>query len=507
MQSARLSIISVIVAVVVVSGLSLCARADELCEIRGTVWHDLDGDGERDPGDEGLAGWTVFIDSNGNGEPDGGEKSAETADGSYSLSGLLPGAYVVAEKVKLGWRQTHPGPCGTSDGQVEGCPLDFTAEQRIRADGADIKVYQYSVPTMADWNNDGVPDLVVGEKTAMEDGKVRVYINSGSVAEALFEDFFYAKSGGADLAITAAGCLGAFPRVADWDEDGLIDLILGGSYGNVQAFINVGTTEQPTFEYRGYVQFGPPGDKTNINVVARSTVEIVDWNNDGRQDLLVGGYDGMVRLYINESIEGEPDFRAEEFIQDGVAALSVPSGRASVAVSDLDDDGRKDLIFGNTEGEVLFYRNIGTDDAPAFDGFERIQADGVDIDLPGTPRSRPFICDFNADGMTDILLGAQDGYVRLYARDLQTQPFEHKIELTSGEIRQDVDFGNEHTLTADVSGDGCVNIMDLLSIRANLGKEGSQIVPRLADVDADGMVNVMDLLAVRAGLGTGSGCP
>jgi len=61
-------------------------------------------------------------------------------------------------------------------------------------------------------------------------------------------------------------------------------------------------------------------------------------------------------------------------------------------------------------------------------------------------------------------------------------------------------------LRADVDGDDCVNVMDLLAIRANLGREGSEINPPEADINGDEVVNVMDLLGVRADLGKGSGC-
>lgn len=58
----------------------------------------------------------------------------------------------------------------------------------------------------------------------------------------------------------------------------------------------------------------------------------------------------------------------------------------------------------------------------------------------------------------------------------------------------------------DVNDDNCVNVLDLLAVRANLGKTGSEISPPEADIDGDEVVNVLDLLAVRAGLGKGSGC-
>ena len=47
----------------------------------------------------------------------------------------------------------------------------------------------------------------------------------------------------------------------------------------------------------------------------------------------------------------------------------------------------------------------------------------------------------------------------------------------------------------------------LKPVRANLGKTGSEIDPPEADIDGDGQVNVLDLLTVRANLGKGPGCP
>ncbi len=59
----------------------------------------------------------------------------------------------------------------------------------------------------------------------------------------------------------------------------------------------------------------------------------------------------------------------------------------------------------------------------------------------------------------------------------------------------------------DATDDNCVNVQDLLAIRGQLGKEGSEIDELATDVDGDDKVNVLDLLAVRGALGNGSGCP
>ena len=76
----------------------------------GTKFNDLDGDGERDAGEPGLAGWTVYGDLDEDGALDAGEPTTVTsADGSYRLPGL-PGDRLsqVREVQQVGWRRTFP---------------------------------------------------------------------------------------------------------------------------------------------------------------------------------------------------------------------------------------------------------------------------------------------------------------------------------------------------------------------------------------------------------------
>lgn len=77
--------------------------------VRGTVWNDLNGNGLRDASDLGLSGWTVFVDSNSDGLLSFGEQQATSAaDGSYALSGILPGTTQVVAQSTVGWRATAP---------------------------------------------------------------------------------------------------------------------------------------------------------------------------------------------------------------------------------------------------------------------------------------------------------------------------------------------------------------------------------------------------------------
>ena len=80
-------------------------------KIVGNKFEDLDGDGTWDSNETGLAGWTIFLDTNGNRQLDAGEESTTTdANGEYVFNNLDPGTYNVAEVLQSGWEQTLPDP-------------------------------------------------------------------------------------------------------------------------------------------------------------------------------------------------------------------------------------------------------------------------------------------------------------------------------------------------------------------------------------------------------------
>ncbi len=298
--------------------------------------------------------------------------------------------------------------------------LRLGPEEIVQADGADIDVPGYSVPTVADWNNDGLQDLIVGQGGSVSPAaKVRVYLNIGTALQPVFGSFFYAQSNGADLVVTGSGCLGCFPRVVNWDGDGLKDLLVGQADGRIKVFINIGTDADPTFDGGTLLAVGSPA--TTLDLGSRATPSLVDWDSDMRIDVVAGGLDGYIHVYTNCGCAGglPPSFLTVSSVLGDLAvengsSLYVPSGRSSPVIMDLDGDGMKDILTGNTNGELLFYSNVGTDAAPLFNGYVAIEADGVKIDLAGTPRSRPDVCDWTGDGYWDVLIGSADGLVRLY---------------------------------------------------------------------------------------------
>ncbi|OGH31288.1 MAG: hypothetical protein A3I54_01035 [Candidatus Levybacteria bacterium RIFCSPLOWO2_02_FULL_41_11] len=70
--------------------------------LSGQKFNDLNGDGVKDQGEPGLAGWTINLGGDGN------DSATTNNDGNYEFTNLGPGSYAIAEEQQAGWAQTAP---------------------------------------------------------------------------------------------------------------------------------------------------------------------------------------------------------------------------------------------------------------------------------------------------------------------------------------------------------------------------------------------------------------
>ena len=121
-----------------------------------------------------------------------------------------------------------------------------------------------------------------------------------------------------------------------------------------------------------------------------------DWNNDGRYDLVAGALDGKVRVFLNGADSGAAEFSTEQTVMVGSGELVVPGGRSSVAVQDLNGDGRDDLLFRGADGLLDLALSVSGSSGPRFEWISGPEAASEGLDLVAT-------LDLDQDGAAEIV--------------------------------------------------------------------------------------------------------
>lgn len=193
--------------------------------------------------------------------------------------------------------------------------------------------------------------------------------------------------------------------MCDWNEDGHRDILVGDRNGYTMIFVESGRglTLLDTVRANGI----------KIDVGNNSNPDVVDWDEDGKKDLIIGSESGTgtVRLYLNQGTNANPVFTTYGYIYCGASPIN--HYRCNPRVWDLDGDGKKDLIVGDNYAYIYYYRNVGTNANPVFSVRDTLRyTSGSYIhEYYGT---RPYFVDYNADGAIDILTSDYYGYVRYY---------------------------------------------------------------------------------------------
>ena len=148
-----------------------------------------------------------------------------------------------------------------------------------------------------DWDGDKDLDLLLGAYRA---GALYLQINEGKPGEPSYTGVNHAVKAGEGDFIVPGGM--SSMRKVDWNGDGLFDLVCGGHGGGVFLFQNEGKPTAPQFA-APHALVKPPFaaprrlDEKPAAAPDRPTapqtgfhIDVVDYDDDGDLDLLVGGY-------------------------------------------------------------------------------------------------------------------------------------------------------------------------------------------------------------------------
>lgn len=283
----------------------------------------------------------------------------------------------------------------------------FSGLSEINVDGKSTSLGKTVVPRAVDWNRDGKLDVL-----AAASGRVWLYLNEGSKDAPRFAAAKALQAGGKEIEVGKG-------RVAlswvDLDRDGLSDLVVVGDDRKVRwAKQSATKAAMPALQELVVVASKEGGDF----IAADVRVEIADWNGDGLPDVLTGSHSGSIQVAYNVGSEKAPVLAAPTKLLDSDGRKIDGSYNLNVRIADLNQDGTPDFVESYNWGTINFRINNGTSTAPRLPQTGTFSVSGPNfakVDLHALTDG-PIIdfADFNSDGTLDLLMGGETaGAVRL----------------------------------------------------------------------------------------------
>lgn len=336
--------------------------------------------------------------------------------------------------------------CGDEDGRVafiehtgkqeQGVPV-FKKPRYFQQKAKDVKFGALATPFGVDWDADGDDDIICGNTA----GYIGFFENLGGGEDPKWAKVKLLKAGEQTIRIQA-GRNGSIQgpaeakwgyttqSVADWDGDGLLDLIVNSIWGKVIWYRNIGVPGQPLLdsarpievEWKGKApkpawNWWDPVDREYVTQW-RTTPCTVDWNGDGLTDIVMLDHEGHLAFFKREKKDGRlallPGKRI--FVDEKGETLRLirgpagKSGRRKLQVVDWDGDGRLDILFNSENAD--FYQNLGEK------GGKTILKNMGNLDTRKVSghTSSPTVVDWDNNGVPDLLVGAEDGFL-YYAKN------------------------------------------------------------------------------------------
>jgi len=197
-------------------------------------------------------------------------------------------------------------------------------------------------------------------------------------------------------------------------------------------------------------------------------------------DLLVGDFNGFIQYFENTSSNNNLTFSPIEYVGNiDLSGNSVPS------LGDLDGDGDLDMLVGQLNGSLVFYRNEGS--ASQFN-FQASTFDNIQVEN----NSAPELIDVDGDDDLDLMLGSgKEGMLA----------FRNMGSITNFQFQQSSNLGIPIIGVNTKPAIGQLLDSDTLDIIAGVSTGGVyhiriEICTILGNLDGDGEINVLDIITL-----------
>jgi hypothetical protein len=280
---------------------------------------------------------------------------------------------------------------------------------------AQVDVGFFSTPSFADIDGDGKLDVVIGNIL----GDIKYYKNTGTANRPSFSEQTGSNNPFNELNELNQNKVDRLffsaPSMVDIDGDGDLDAFMGEYYGSSKYYKNIGTKTSPNF----VEQTEANNPFNNKDVPGNSTPTFADLDGDGDLDAVMGDWEGNIHYYKNIGSANRPSFSEQTGSNNPFNRVTLKYYTAP-SFADIDGDGDLDAFIGRNNGLIYYYENTGTISRPQFVG--RTGASNPLNGLNVGSYSTPTFADINGDGFLDALSGNFNGEIKYYKNTGSSPP-------------------------------------------------------------------------------------
>lgn len=302
-------------------------------------------------------------------------------------------------------------------------------------------LYAGSLPVTncVDWDGDGDKDIIAGNS----DGFINFFENAGDNVAPRFLPGTPLEAGGRIIHIQPGYRLDiqgpaearwgyVCPTVVDWNQDGVLDVLISDSTARHTVFLNEGTVDSPR------LASGEPLYFDGLDMFSMWRVQPAIGLMEGRMAYITLDQDDELHLYWQVDAYNITDgFKLRMDSGDTMRGNYLDAGgtgRLKLVLYDWDHDGDEDLIIGTPRhgsvpdvkrglpqslghpgAAVLFLENIGSNVDPLF-AFPKIIAFKGEPLFFGQHTCGPAIADLGQAAGPGLIVGEEGGRIFYYDR-------------------------------------------------------------------------------------------
>lgn len=326
-----------------------------------------------------------------------------------------------------------------------GAPLYYPPEDLL-AKNSPLYGGSLVVPTVVDWDSDGVLDIISGNS----EGRIAFFKNYATNASPAFGEAEYLMSCGEEVQFCAGyfevqgpddgGAWGYIcPNVIDWDGDGILDIVTSSNSTRVEVMLGTGSKTADCLGPRMTVTLNG-GELWGMWRVRPAVTEI-----DGEIYMAFMDTEDALHLYKKTSLTSVEDcgqlrmtdgniMTGHRAIEEATSTLG-ERGRAKLEFADWDGDGVIDLIIGTSKQgsfpnpdyglpyyasgirsfNVIYLRNAGTNENMVFEYPKQFKFLDRQVNL-GSHAQSPCICNLGDTSYgPNLLVGCESGRFYFYS--------------------------------------------------------------------------------------------